>query len=699
MTPEAGLLLGVDIGGTFTDLMLFDPRTRDRGFMKVLTTPDDLARGVLEGIEQIARSMGVRTEDVSSTIHGSTIGINTVIERKGAKTGLVTTSGFEDVLLIARQTRPRIYDWRIGRPEPLVPGFLRRGVGERVTYTGEVLEPLDEDDANGAAEHLKRHGVESVAVCLLHSYANPRHEQELRKILQGALPNAYVSVSSSLLPEFREYERMSTTVANAYIGPIVSGYVSKLEEALAGIGVRQLMIMQANGGLMTADDAQTQAVRTIESGPAGGVMAAAYVGRLTGRSNCVSFDMGGTTAKSCLIVDSKPSLTTDYEISPYEHGERIVRGTGYPIKTPTLDIIEVGAGGGSIAWVDAGGALRVGPRSAGADPGPACYGRGGAEPTITDANVALGRINPEYFLGGRMRLDAKASESVLGRLADDLGIGMVDAAEGILQVANSRMARSIRYISSERGYDLSDFSLVAFGGAAPVQIVDLAGTVGVGEIVVPPSPGVFSAFGFLMADVVHHYVKTRYFVQGEADASEFEGIYAELEEEANAQLREDSVPEGDRMVIRSVDARYVGQSHELNVPVPDVIGEDDVAGVVERFHRIHMMQYGYAMPDEEVAFISFRLEAVGVRPKPELSTVKTQGVDLRDAVKGSRRVHFLDEGWVVCTVVARERLSPGDVLSGPCVVEEWDTTTVVNPGYEARLGPFGNIFLSHGGGS
>jgi len=691
----AGLLLGVDIGGTFTDLMLFDPGTGSMRFMKVLTTPDDLSRGVLEGIRAIT---GDSSAGISSAVHGSTIGINTIIERKGARTGLITTEGFEDALLIGRQTRPRIYDWTVGRPRPLVPGSLRRGVRGRVSYTGEVLGDLDLEGLEGSIGHLKKSGAESVAVCLLHSYANPVHEEAVEETLRSMWPEAYVSVSSSLLPEFREYERMSTTAANAYIGPIVSKYLEDLEESVGGVGVRQLLVMQANGGLMTTGDAKSMAVNTIESGPAGGVIAAAYIGGLAGREKIISFDMGGTTAKSSIVIDGKPQVTTEYEISPLEHGERIVRGSGHPIKTPVVDLVEVGAGGGSIAWIDPGGALRVGPTSAGADPGPACYGMGGEEPTITDANVILGRINPDYFLGGEMSLDAEASRNALAGIAGELGVGIVEAAEGIIRVANSTMVRSIRYVTTERGYDAREFSIVAFGGAAPVQVVDLAEMVGVSEVMIPPSPGVFSAFGFLVADVVHHYGKTVYMKTSEADVERVEGIFMEMEETGMAQLDEDNAPREDRRLDRSVDVRYVGQSHELNVPVPSEIGKNGIEGIVERFQGIHEKHYGYSMPDEEVALVSFRLVARGIRSKPAIDVKSTRVGGVHEALKESRSVHFADEGWIECDVYDRELLNPGSFVRGPCVVEEWDTTTIVNVGYGVEVDAWGNLLLTRGGG-
>jgi N-methylhydantoinase A len=696
---RTGLLLGVDIGGTFTDLMLFNPGTGAMEFRKVLTTPSELSRGVLEGIKAITRGQETSAGEISSAIHGSTIGINTIIERKGARTGLITTEGFEDILLIGRQTRPRIYDWKVGRPKPLVPGSLRRGVGGRISHTGEILEPLDLEGLERSIEHLKESRAESVALCLLHSYANPFHEKTVEETLRSIWPDAYISVSSSLLPEFREFERMSTTVVNAYINPIVSRYLEDLRESVRDVGVRQLLVMQANGGLMTTGDAMSRAVNTIESGPAGGVIASAYIGDLVGREKLISFDMGGTTAKSSIVIDGKPLVTTEYEISPLEQGEIIVRGSGHPIKIPVVDLVEVGAGGGSIAWIDSGGALRVGPKSAGANPGPACYGMGGMKPTITDANVILGRINPDYFLGGEMNLDAEASKDAMAGIAVELGVGLVEAAEGIIRVANSTMARGIRYVTTERGYDTREFSIVAFGGAAPVQIVDLAKMVGVKEVIIPPSPGVFSAFGFLVADVVHQYVKTVYLIDSETDTDQIEGIFTEMEVNGMKQLDEDKVPEEDRRLERSIDIRYVGQSHELNIPVSSTIEEDGIEGIVKLFHGIHEKHYGYSMPDEKAAFVNFRLVARGIRSKPAIEMKSSRVGNVQEALKGSRPVYLTDEGWNECEVYDRELLSPGNLVHGPCVIEEWDTTTIVNTHFWVEVDDWGNLLLTLRGGT
>ena len=688
------LHLGIDIGGTFTDFMLFDPSSKRMRFLKNLTTPEDFSKGVLEGIQKITDAEGILTCDIYSVIHGNTIGINTVIERKGAKTGLITTSGFEDVLLIGRQTRPRIYDWRIGRPSPLVPGNLRKGVLERTNHLGDIIIPLNPEEVHDVINYFKNNQVESYAVCLLHSYANSDNESNIRNIIEEEAPDTYVSVSSDLVPEFREFERMSTTVINAYIGPVISKYLGSMESDLREKEINQILMMKADGSLTSISDSIKRAVCTIESGPAGGVLAAAHIGQLTGRRNVVSFDMGGTTAKCSIVIDGKPLITTMYEVSPLEQGERLVRGTGYPIKTPVIDLVEVGAGGGSIAWIDAGGALRVGPRSAGANPGPACYGKGGNMVTITDANLVLGRIDPNYFLGGEMKLDLATSNKVLDNFADELGIDKFEVAEGILSVANSIMARGVKYVTTEQGIDVKDFSLIAFGGAAPVQVVDLAELVNVKEIIIPPSPGVFSAFGFLVADLAHNYVKTSYSLCSETSWDEVTQIFSTLEERGNTQLERDNVPAKDRRITKSIDMRYVGQSHELNVSVTDI---DDLERTIHEFHVVHERHYGYSMLKEEVAIVNYRLVALGVRSKPEIKTINKLSYDNSMARKGERRVHFKEQGWINCFVYDRELLQHGNMISGPCVVEEWDTTTIVNKGYSGTIDNYGNILLTKRG--
>jgi N-methylhydantoinase A len=691
LTPE--LLLGVDIGGTFTDLILFDPYSKKMLFNKVLTTPSDFSKGVSEGIESIVKSNKFSTKNILSVIHGNTIGINTVIERKGAKTGLITTKGFEDILLIGRQTRPKLYDWSVGRPAPLVPGNLRKGLHERSNHIGEALIPVNIKEVSDVLKEFKLNQVESIAVCLLHSYANVTHESIVKKIIENEAIDNFVSISSELLPEYREYERMSTTVINSYIGPIISKYLTSMDTKLNESGVKQFLIMKADGSLSSLEDATKYPVRTIESGPAGGVIAASYIGKLTRRSNIVSFDMGGTTAKCSIVKNSEPLITTTYEVSPVEQEKKLLRGSGYPIMTPVIDLVEVGAGGGSIAWIDSGGALRVGPHSAGADPGPICYNRGGKDITITDANLILGRLNPDYFLGGKLKLDYHTTDQTLKKFAETLGLSKIEIAEGILDVANAVMARGIRFVTTERGINVSNYTLVAFGGAAPVQIVDLAEIVGIRNIIIPPSPGVFSAFGFLVADLAHNYVKTRYSLSSETRWDEVKKNFSELELKGRLQFEEDNVPFSDMTFKRFLDMRYIGQSHELRV---EVSGVQDLGEIINRFHIVHEQHHGYSMRDEEIAIVNYRLVASGNRKKPELEKLEHIINEVNIVPKGERLVHFKGDGWVKCRVFDRESLGPGNLVTGPCIIDEWDTTLVVNRGYYGRIDQYGNIILKKG---
>jgi N-methylhydantoinase A len=529
----------------------------------------------------------------------------------------------------------------------------------------------------------------------LHSYINDVHEQKLKKIIENEIPDVYLSISSELLPQFREYERLSTTVINAYIGPIVSRYIDNLERSLGDMGVKQLLIMSSSGGMITTEVAKKRPIETIESGPAAGVVAAAYVGKLIGRENIISLDMGGTTAKASLIFGGEPRVTYEYEVAPVEVGEHLIRGTGYPVRVPVTDLVEVGAGGGSIAWIDPGGALRVGPQSAGAYPGPVCYKMGGTEPTVTDANVVLRRINPDYFLGGEMKIDAKAAyEAIDEKIAKKLGMSVEEAAEGIISVSNSTMARAIRYVSVERGYDPRNFTLVAFGGAAPTQVCQLAEMVEIPEIVVPMVPGLFSALGMLMADLRHDYVKTRVISEDQLNASILNELYEELEGKGRDQLQREGVPPEDMKFIRSADMRYAKQGYELNVPIPGgTLQEGDIPMIIKRFHEAHERMYGFSMPTEKTMLINIRLTAIGVKMKPKMK-VQPKGPKSPDkALKGVREVYFPREGWIKCAIYDRDKLVHGNVIEGPAVIEEADSTIVVFPNYEAYVDGYGNVIM------
>jgi len=678
--------LGVDTGGTFTDLCLFDEASGRLEVAKVSSTPADPAEAVIRGIEKLIGRYGLEPGQIRFLIHGTTVATNALLEGKGAATALITTQGFEDVLLIGRQSRPRLYDFWARRPTPIVPRRLCYGLPERILHTGEVLRPLDEARARAVVEDIKAQGINSVAVCLIHSYANPVHEKRIKALFQEIFPQAFVTLSAEVLPEFREYERMSTICINAYVMPKVNAYVAHLEGMLKDMGVASdLYIMQSNGGVITAETARESSARTALSGPAGGALTGVYLAQRLDQPNVITIDMGGTSSDICLIESGRPHLTTEADIE------------GYPIRLPMIDINTIGAGGGSIAWIDSGGALRVGPQSAGADPGPVCYGLGGREPTVTDANAVLGRINPDYLLGGEMpvHLD-RAREVVETRIARPLGIDLLKAAEGIIAVVNANMIRGIRRVSVERGYDPRDFALVPFGGAGPLHGVELAQALNMTRVIVPTHPGIASAFGMLSADVRHDYVQTFIRVADQVEVSRLEAIYAEMEAQAAVQLDREGFSGPAAELSRLADMRYVGQSYELSIPLPG--GRIDgrvIASLAEQFHQSHERAYGYARNGEAVEFVNLRLVALGKLPQSELAGEWPRGQGEPEPV-GRRPVVF--DGRALDTAVyQRSRLSQGQPLPGPAVVEQLDSTIVIPPDYRALIEPRGNMIIERQG--
>jgi N-methylhydantoinase A len=580
--------------------------------------------------------------------------------------------------------RPSLYDTQFEKPKPLVPRDRAVGVVERLGPKGEVLVPLDESSARDAAALLKREGVESVAVCLLHSYVNGDHEQRIGAILADELPGVPISLSSEVAPEFREYLRASTTVINAVIRPVVERYLERIERRLADAGIQaKLLVMQSSGGVFGSDAAAHRPVFMVESGPAAGVIAAAHLGSTIERGDILSFDMGGTTAKVGLIRDGQPSVTKDYQVGV--HASAGLGGmslAGYPVRTPVVDLVEIGAGGGSIAWVDSGGLLRVGPQSAGADPGPVCYRGGGTEPTVTDANVVLGRLNPEYFLGGEISLDVEgASRAIEERCAQPLGLSVVEAANGIVEIANAAMVNALHLISVQRGYDPRDFLLVAFGGAGPVHANALARDAEMPTVLVPPSPGIFSATGLLTTDLKRDAAQTVMQRLDALDGAEVEDVFARLERDGAAEMRAEGVGESAVEFVRRLDLRYVGQSYELTIPA----GSD----LASRFHEEHDRVYGFSAESEPIECVSLRVTTVGRIEKPPPRTV--DGADIAQA-KGSREVFFAG-GYVDCPIYDRYGLGAGVSFSGPAVVEEFDSTTVVHPGYRLRVDGHGNLWI------
>lgn len=679
--------LGVDVGGTFTDLVAFDESAGILRMTKVASTPRSPDQGVLNGIRRLAGEFGIDPAAIDFFIHGTTVATNALIERKGVELALLTTAGFRDVLHIGRQARPKLYDFFERRPDPLVPRSLRFEVRERVLYTGEVREPLDEEQVCSIGRTLQRQGIEVVAVCLLHSYANPAHERRIRDLLLAAHPALKVSLSSDVLPEFKEFERASTTVVNAYVMPIVERYLQRIVGGLRSVSVDTgLNIMQSNGGVMTAAAAGQKSVHTVLSGPAAGVLGGLALARMAGFEDIITIDMGGTSFDVSLAHRGSPSFAGESEIG------------GHPIRIPMIDIKTLGAGGGSIAWIDPGGALQVGPQSAGADPGPACYGRGGTRPTVTDANLVLGYLNPAYFAGGDIRLDVARARAAIGaEVAQPLGLGIEDAAEGILRVVNATMIRGIRLVSVERGFDPRDFALVCFGGAGPVHAVRLAQELDIPTALVPGGPGVTCALGLLMADFRHDYSRTFLCAVARLDPAALTGAFRELEQRAGAQMIDEGVARDAIVFTRSADMRYQGQGYELAVPV----AAGDCSGAVlaqmaRELGRLHREGYGYEMAAESAEIVTLRLTAIGIRGKPRFRTRELGGTDARPALKESRRV-YVDAGFRDVPVYDRPRLEPGMRIVAPAIVEQFDSTTVLFDGYDLRVDAFGNLVIERKG--
>ena len=674
------IFLAVDIGGTFTDLIAFDDRSGRFYQAKSLTTP----RNHVDGIIDCIKKSDIDPKTIDNLIHGSTTAINTLIERKGAKVGLIVTRGTRDVYAIGRGNRPEAYNLFFHRPKPLVPRHLTFEANERLFASGEEREALDPASVRAACEAFAKEGVEAVAVCFLHSYANPTHEQQAGEIVRAALPKAYVSESQEILREYREYERISTTVVNAYIGPVVGGYVRNLQSRLAELGFKgELAIMQSNGGVMAPQTAIKRPVTMMESGPVGGIIASAEIGRALGYANVVSFDMGGTTAKASLVREGEATMAEGYYVGGY--------ASGHPVMTPVVDVVEVGAGGGSIASIDDVGALKVGPQSSGAEPGPICYGRGGTEPTITDANVILGRIGAHDFLGGEVALDlAAATKGTIEKIAKPLNMSAEEASRAIVQIANAKMSLAVREVSVEKGYDPRDFVLVASGGGGPPHAVAIARELFIPTVIVPRFPAHFSAVGMLMADERHDLVRTYLAELGAADFDTVRRITEELTVEAYKLLgRKDNV---NLQVL--FDLRYVGQEFTLPVPVSqDQLAKADRKAIRAAFDELHEQRYAHHATDEPVEIINVRLVALGRRSKLALPALSREG---KLAPREKRPVLFDQGGPVDCPVYDRLRLKPGDKFDGPALVSEYASTTVIHPGDKVAVADTGELIITVG---
>ena len=669
--------IGVDIGGTFTDIVALDRGGR-LALTKVPSTPKDLLDGIAAAVTNVLALAGGTPRDVERFIHGTTIATNAILEQKGAVTAVLTTEGFEDVLELGRMKRSRMYDLQM---DPEVPTFLaprrrRLGIRERLDARGRVLVPLDESGVRAAVTRLHAQGVQAIAVCYLFSFVNPAHERRTRAIVAEVAPEISVSLSSDVDPTFREYERLCVTAFDAYLGPVVKRYLAGLADTLRGLGVPAVpLIMRSRGGIVSAALAAQQPVTLFLSGPAAGVIGAGFAAERSGVRDFVSLDMGGTSNDVGVVRDGKPLLASEGSIGPY------------PVRTPMVDVNTIGAGGGSIAWIDAAGGLRIGPRSAGAEPGPACYGRGGEDATVTDASVVLGYLNPARFAGGALALDVGAAERAVAAIAKRLGVDTVSAAAGIHRVIHSRMADQIMAYK----YVVKKFALVVLGGAGPVHGAALAEEMGMAEVLVPEAPGVLAASGLLAAAIEHHHARTLQARTDAADLSAVNGCLGELDAAGRARMREEGVPAGDVRVAYAADMRYVGQAYELEVPITAPVEPARVPEIVAAFHAVHERVYGYARAQQPVEFVNFRAVHTYPLPRPVVTPAARATGTLEDARLGERRAYF--GGFVPTAIYERTRLPLGARLAGPAIVEQSDTTTVIPPGVTALVDEAGNLRL------
>jgi N-methylhydantoinase A len=687
--------IGVDVGGTFTDIVFCDLSANQVAIHKVSTTPDDPSRGILQGIAEICRDNGIAPADIDYLLHGTTTATNAVLEHKGARAGMLTNEGFRDIIHIARHQRVEHYSIMQELPwqnRPLVKRRHRKVVKGRLGPPhGEELEPLDESGVVAAARLLKAEGVEAVAVCFLFSYLNPAHEQRAKEILERELPGVFITTSSSVSPQFREFERFTTACLCAFIGPKMRSYVSRLEDALRDAGLRsELRVMASNGGVATPAMVSEKPVMTLLSGLAAGVLGGAWIGDLSGRRKLVTFDIGGTSADIGIVVEGRFAETDPRSTSI----------AGFPLLLPMIDIHTIGAGGGSIAYVDQGSAFRVGPRSAGAVPGPAAYGRGGKEPTVTDANVVLGRLDKNDFLGGSMKLDEDAAHRAIEELANSLGMSKLEAAEGALTVINSNMANAIRSRTVQKGIDPREFALVAFGGAGPLHGVEVAAMLGFREVIVPPHPGITSAMGLLTTDLKYDTIRTQFQVSGNVDLDRLNADIAAMEDQLRRQFLADHLEAASMSFVRDGDLRYVGQGYELKIPFPvGVIGKRELEEIWKRFHEAHEREYGHAFPSNPIEIVNVRVIGVGQMPKIT-KLAAPEGATLEKARVRTGQCVFRIDGELRSfeTSFYRRHLLPvGQVFTGPAIVLQKDSTTVVPPGCSAINDPAGNLILTIAG--
>jgi N-methylhydantoinase A len=678
----------VDTGGTFSDFVFFNEEIGEITITKVPSTPKEPFQAVLNGIQELM-DQRVAAKDISFFCHGTTVGTNALLEEKGARTGLLVTQGFRGIYEVMEQTRgygPATYDLFFEKPRLLATPYYTEEIPERIDFRGNAIKPIEVEASLQAVRNLKKKGVQSVAVCFLFSFLNPQHELKIKEIFATEFPEASLSLSCEVLPQIREFYRMSTTVINAYIAPVMANYLSRLENRLKEMGVMtpKLYIMQSNGGVSTFAGSAKKPVATVLSGPAGGVIASMGTCEPVGIKNIITFDMGGTSCDVALIHQGNPIITTQGRINQR------------PISLPMLDIHTVSAGGGTIARIDAVGGLQVGPDSAGADPGPVCYDRGGQELTITDANLVTGALDPDYFLGGRMKLDKALADRLLEeKIARPLGLNLLEAADGVLNIINVKMEEAIKAVSSQRGYDIRDFTLVAFGGGGPMHAGRMALDLGIPSVLIPLTPGVHSALGLLMSDVKHDYVRSKLAGLDELDLNEMNVLFAQLIEQAKADLHAEGFGEHEIKIDAFLDLRYAGQGYELTVPCPmPPLKKSDLELMRRRFDAQHEQASGHKAETEPVELVSLRLISYGLVPQAKLSPAKATGRRVEQAQIGERNIYFGKEhGILDCRIYARDLLEPGHKIIGPAVVEQLDTTTVIQPEQEASVDEYRNLIV------
>jgi N-methylhydantoinase A len=678
--------VATDIGGTFTDLVYVDD-DGNFGVAKSHTTPPNFEQGVIDVIQK----SGINQQAIRTFIHGTTVIINALTERKGVKTGLITTKGFRDVLEIARGNRPDLFNLRYKKPEPFVERYLRKEVEERLNYKGEIIVPLNKEQIKEIVSYFKKEKVEAIAVSYLHSYVNPVHEQETVEIIKELWPDVAVTASHEVTKEWREYERTNTAVLNSYVKPIAASYIDRLQSKLIENQTNNSknFIMQSNGGTTTFSQAKQTPIHMVESGPVAGIYGAAVLGEMIGEKNIIAFDIGGTTAKCSLINNGEVKVTTDYYIEKNE------RSAGYPIKVPVVDIVEIGNGGGSIAWIDEAGSLKVGPQSAGALPGPVAYGLGGTEPTTTDANLVTGRLSTENF---DYKVDLEnVRRAIKEKVADYYGISVEEAALGIIRIANSNMLNALKLISIRKGYNPREFTLIAFGGGGSMHAPALAKELGVKKVIVPVASSVFSAWGMLMTDLRHDYIQTYIKRLTDIDLTEINKEWAKLESRAISQYSEEGIGEESVLFTRFADMRYLGQEHTVKVPVPN--GEwtsDTLEEIAHRFHQLHEQHYTFKLEDTPTEIVNLHLTAFGKVKKPVLKKIKKTGSKIENALKEIRPAFYEEKGWLDTKVYYRHLLEPDMQITGPAIVEEPSASTVLYPGQSLTVDQYGNLIIDTG---